>query len=183
MFIKEVHGIQRQRESAKHYILRNKARSYFSTTFLLRKPEAEPERTRPPLWTTSRALSFLLLRLASSGERNDLGGSGPDKSRGRHLGESLSFVRVFERTKASRGENAAADISAGLIGYLYAALITWPLRKDAREPFVELSISGGFGSWATTPFGEALCVVMRGKRKILSLSPSLSFICTIRWDW
>lgn len=74
-----------------------------------------------------------------------------------------------------RGENATTDISAGLIGYLYAALVTWPLRKDAREPFVELSISGGFGSRATTPFGEALRVLVREKRRVRSPSLSLSF--------
>jgi len=51
--------LQRQRKSAKRYVLRNKARSFLSTTFLLGKPEAEPETTRPPLRTTSRALSFL----------------------------------------------------------------------------------------------------------------------------
>lgn len=112
-----------RRKSARRYA-RNKARSFLSTTLLLLgKPEAEPE-TTSTVTATSRAASYVVSFPRRENETIPVPGS--DKSRGRHLGESPSFVRVVDGgvNAAPGGENAAADISVGLIGYLYAALVT-----------------------------------------------------------
>lgn len=127
----------RQWKSARRYIARNKTRSSLSTIFLLGKPEAEPETTSTvtddiacPVRT-----SFLFPRLSGRAKRSRVI-PGSDKSQGRHLGESPRFVRVVgERARPGR-ENAATDISAGLIGYPYARHLSpdrsWKISRAIR---------------------------------------------------
>lgn len=123
----ETHRIRR-RKSAKCYIARNKARSFLSTILLLGKPGAEPETTST---VTDDIANPVVRRFFPSPCRESetirvwqIAEPAP-----RRVAELCPRRRTNERVW---GENAAADISVGLIGYPYAALVTWPLRKISR---------------------------------------------------
>lgn len=115
-------------ENLQSYVARNKARSFLSTILLLGKPEAEPETTST---VTNDIASPVVRRFFLSPRRESetirvwqIVGPAP-----RRVAELCPCRRSNEHV---RGENAAADISVGLIGYPYAVLVTWPLRKISR---------------------------------------------------
>jgi hypothetical protein len=148
----------RRRKSARRYIAaaaaaaatRNKARSFLSTTVPWRKPEAEPKTTSTVIRRRREPRvvgRFFVWSL--SGGRNDPGDPGPDKSRGRHLGESPSFVRVGKpaRPRRKRGREYIGGINRVPI---QAVLVTWPFWKILGSRSRGHPSPAAFESWATT---------------------------------
>lgn len=175
--------LQRQRKSAKRYVLRNKARSFLSTTLLLGKPEAEPETTRPPLRTTSRALSFLCFvpRIAGRAKRSwrsrvwQIAGAGTSASR-RALSASSD-----ERTRPVRKRCHGYIGGINRIPIRGTCHLTAPERRSRairwtihlwwlRKPSYDTFRRSASRSRAREEEGP------------LSFALSISLICSILWD-
>lgn len=121
-------------------LLVTKRARFFLRSFSWGNPKRNPKR-RPPLRTTSRAPSYVVSfsRLAERAKR-----SGSDKSRGRHLGESPSFVRVVGRTNRpgrKRGRGYIGGINRIPIRgtcHLTASENLESYSRDYSSPGVEL---------------------------------------------